>query len=351
MKLEKLPSGSFRLRKTVNGTAVSVVFDHKPNDYEIMEAITEQVHIKKTKPGKAISLRSAIDLYVNTQNIGVATIREYKRLPNRVSKQILDMDIREIDQDVIDAEIKNLVKRDLKPKTVMNYMSQITTLARKYNKDCSVNLENCPKKPRKLDDPYIPTREETKKLLDYTNENDAMYYIPFALAALCGLRREEIIALKPSDIQEDFQIRVESAVVADYDGNWVSKDTKTELSTRFVPCPEQLAKRIWLQGYVYKGHPNSINKALHRIQKENGIHEFDLHKFRHYFATELADAGVSEPDILYLGGWSKSSDVMRKIYRHSRAKQDQNRRAEIMQKMTAVFYTDVMTTCHIPAQQ
>ena len=39
MKIEKLPSGSYRIRKTYKGKTYAVIFDHKPTQKEAMQAM------------------------------------------------------------------------------------------------------------------------------------------------------------------------------------------------------------------------------------------------------------------------------------------------------------------------
>ena len=41
MKIEKLPSGSYRVRKTYKGKTYTKIFDHKPTDKEAMIAMSE----------------------------------------------------------------------------------------------------------------------------------------------------------------------------------------------------------------------------------------------------------------------------------------------------------------------
>lgn len=44
MKLERLPSGSYRIRKICNGKSISLVFDHMPKESEILSALSERWH-------------------------------------------------------------------------------------------------------------------------------------------------------------------------------------------------------------------------------------------------------------------------------------------------------------------
>ena len=43
MKIEKLPSGSYRIRKTYKGQVYTVVFDSKPTQKEALQAMAKEL--------------------------------------------------------------------------------------------------------------------------------------------------------------------------------------------------------------------------------------------------------------------------------------------------------------------
>lgn len=64
MKIEKLNSGSYRVRKVIDGVRVSVVFDHPPKESEIIQALSAKAAQSK-KPKSNITLAEAIDCYLD----------------------------------------------------------------------------------------------------------------------------------------------------------------------------------------------------------------------------------------------------------------------------------------------
>jgi integrase len=74
---------------------------------------------------------------------------------------------------------------------------------------------------------------------------------------------------------------------------------------------------------VYSGHPDKILEYLRTRQKQLGIEQFRFHDLRHYFATELDQAGFSSKDIQALGGWSSDS-ILKTIYQHNRVKNNKD---------------------------
>lgn len=100
----------------------------------------------------------------------------------------------------------------------------------------------------------------------------------------------------------------------------------------------ELADKIRLQGYVYKGHPNSITKYLERTEQNLGIPHFSLHKFRHYFASEMSALGVPEADILKMGGW-ETDHVMKSVYRHSMMDKEERAKRDAAEKLQNVLFS------------
>lgn len=58
MKIEKLPSGSYRIRKMYKGETYSLVFDHKPTQKEALQAIAAELDKVKTKYDRLTFFRS-----------------------------------------------------------------------------------------------------------------------------------------------------------------------------------------------------------------------------------------------------------------------------------------------------
>ena len=95
--------------------------------------------------------------------------------------------------------------------------------------------------------------------------------------------------------------------------------------------------RIRLQGYVYKGHPNTIAKCLERTEANLGIPHFSLHKLRHYFASQMSAMGVPEADILKMGGW-ETDHVMKSVYRHSMMEKEEKAKRDATEKLRNALF-------------
>ena len=138
------------------------------------------------------------------------------------------------------------------------------------------------------------------------------------LAGQCGLRREEIFALKPNDL--DFVkniIRVDEAYVINDQGEYQIKSTKSENGLRDVaatPYLMDLLKGIIKDGFALKKkeqkvinitekkmksdqlmfpmRPDSYTSYLGKLVRDKKIPKTRLHFLRHYHATWLYENDV-----------------------------------------------------------
>ena len=173
-----------------------------------------------------------------------------------------------------------------------------------------------------------------KKILKYSKGTE--YEIPIILACY-GLRRSEICALTLDDIEDDIVTIDKAKVLADTE-TWVNKTTKTTSSTRQIIIPMEIADMIRKKGYIYKGHPNSINSFLVKTEDKLGIPHFPLHKLRHYFASKMSALNVPEADIMKMGGW-ETDHVMKSVYRHSMINQEKDAKRQAAEKLKNALFT------------
>jgi len=308
MKIEKLPSGSYRIKKQIDGKRYSFTFDHKPTQKEIADMVLKKQNAVNGK----ISFEDAANSYIEarTNTISPATIREYKGTLRRLSDRFKRMQVDDITQNDVQREI-NVFAKDRAPKTVRNYHGFIAGVLGEFRKDLILRT-TLPEKDGRM--PYTPTADDIKKLLAYAY--GTVYEVPIMLGC-ASLRRGEICALTMNDIEGNV-IHITKDVVMDENKNWVVKKPKTNSSIRDIAVPDAVIDAINRNG-LYKGHPNSISDWMDKAEKNLGLPHFSLHKCRHYFASESHAQGVPDADIMKAGGWS-TDYVMKRDYRQSLAK-------------------------------
>lgn len=313
MKIEKLPSGSYRVRKTIKGKTITLTFKKKPTQLEVMEELNRKLGLNNGKLTFYQAAQSYIQARTNTLSPG--TVREYKGMLKRLSEKFCDKyidDITSLDVQMLTNELSSR----LSPKTVKNYHGFVASVLGEFRPELVLH-NNLPMNVRK--EPYIPTREEIKMLVDYAH--DTQYEVPILLGC-CSMRRGEICALTMDDIDFDNNIiHVTKDMVLNENKEWVVKPPKTLKSIRDIGVQPQVIDAIKRNG-LYKGHPNSISDWMDKAEKELGLPHFSLHKTRHYFVSVAHEKGVSDADIMATGGWS-TENVMIKHYRHARSNSSQ----------------------------
>ena len=304
MKIEKLPSGSYRVRKQINGKMIRVTFDHYPTETEILLAFGD--HLNDLPVSNDILLfGNAAKQYVEFRRnvISPRTVKEYLQMPDRLSKKFVSMNIYDITLNDVQAEVNRLAKTK-SPKTVKNYCSFIRSVIKAYRKDFGGKI-TLPQQV--IVEPYIPTDEEVIKFLTYIKEERPKYYVLVVLAAY-SLRRSEIMAITADDLDGNI-LHVTKAKVQDENNKWVIKVNKTPKSRRDIEIPQDVADMIRENKYAFNYHPGDISKVINTACKNLNIQRFTLHKLRHYFATRLLEKKVDVMTIAALGGWSSPAMI------------------------------------------
>lgn len=304
MTIEELPSGKYRIKEMRNGITYRITLDHLPGKKEA-EALMEK---KKQSFNDSTAFYVAADNYIKSKEnvLSPATIRGYRSLLLNLDEQFVKKPIDKITLPVLQMLI-NDYSRDHSPKSVRNLNGFIVSVLKFYGSD--VKSPRLPQKEVKKD--YIPTEEDIKRIL---NDFKGHKYEPFIILATMGLRRSEICALTPDDLDGNV-LTIDKALVQDEHKQWVIKKTKTVDSTRTIVIPSHVADMLRTNGF-YEGNPENLYFALKRSQKRLGIPLFSLHKLRHFFASYMHDLGYSDKQIQEFGGW-KTDEVMKKVYQHA----------------------------------
>lgn len=322
MKIEKLASGKYRIRKKHKGVVYIINFDKKPTEKEALLAVAKK--LEEAESCDKGSFMSFAEKYIAGRKnvVSPSTVRTYQIKLNQLSEGFTKKNLVDLSNDDIQAEI-SLLAGKYEPKTVKTTYGFIASIFGLYRPNYKLKIK-LPQQVRK--DEYEPNTDDIKRILEAVKGTP--YSVAFQLGVF-GCRRGEICALSFEDLDGD-NLRIHRTMVYDENGEWVVKDSpKTDESNRILALPKPLADKIREQGYIYKGHPNALNKALHRIQKKLDIPAFKFHALRSYFASYAHSLGIPDADIMAIGGW-KTPYVMNKVYRKSL----ENSRLESMKKLS-----------------
>ncbi len=316
MYMQKLPSGSYRIRKMYKGHEYSLVVPYKPSKGEADQLISDV--IRDAPPPSHDTLGDCCYAYIASKSnvLSPSTIRAYRSYIKTAPLRLLNARITAVTRQDVQIYINEISARK-SPKSVRNEWAFFSVVLKQYTgRTFPVTL---PQKLKK--DFFVPDDADVKAILNHIR--GSKYEVAIYLAAL-GLRRSEILALTPADLTEDDTIIINKAAVQDSAQNWIIKTTKTTSSTREIPIPHYVAERIREQGFVYRGGHQSINSYLNRVQKALGIEHFTLHKLRHYYASQSAAMHIPDAMTMRLGGW-QSTNIMKRVYTHA---QEQKTREE-----------------------
>lgn len=309
MKIERLPSGSYRVRKTVNYKVYSIVFDHKPTQNEIVQAVSKS--LQDDIGGTVGSFGQLATEYINNRRnvISPLSVRTYLIKLNQLSEGFKKKNLNDITTADVQAEINEFAKTHA-PKTVKTLHGFIASVMGEYRPELCLRTK-LPQAIKK--DVYEPNEEDIKRILEEVKGTH--FSVAFQLGVF-SCRRGEICAATIDDLDGN-NLHIHRNMVEDENNKWVIKETpKTDTSDRILPLPETLADEIREQGFIFDGHPNALNKAIHRVQKRLGIPAFKFHALRSYFASYAHSLGIPDADILAIGGW-KTENVMKSVYRKS----------------------------------
>jgi len=310
-KAERLPSGTYRVRVTINGRRVSFVREKEDDAVNAALLATLSRNSDEAERQKALSkvtLRSAVDAYISKRKniLSPSTLRSYKSIMENRFQDVMDLPLSEkIDWQMVVNEEAD----EVSAKTMKNCWGLIGSVLRENGiKVDSIRLPQLIKNKR----PFLQPEEITTFVKAIEGHK---YELPYLLC-LHGLRRSEMLALVKGDIGKDV-IHVHGAVVTDMDGKFIlKKENKNYSSQRNVPImiPRlQILVKECKTDKLCPWHPSTISKPLTTVCKHLGCPDIGLHGLRRSYASLCYHLNVSEAQTMEWGGWSDIS-TMRKIY-------------------------------------
>lgn len=269
-----------------------------------------------------ITFEEAAKQYIaNRQKVlSPRTIDSYKRIVKNDLKSIMKLPIHTITQEHIQQAI-NLDAQIHSPKTVRNNHGFISAVLKAYNPSLALHTSLPQKEEPKL---YIPSDSEVKKLLIEV-ENTPLE-IPVLLAAFGPLRRGEICALDPSDINGNI-VHVHKNLVRAEDRSWVIKSPKSYAGNRYILFPDFVIKKLQQANPICSLTPDEITNKFKYALRRAGLPHFRFHDLRHYSASIQHTLGVKDAYIAERGGWHSVS-TLNNIYKHA-LKENKNEMSQL----------------------
>ena len=129
MKIEKLPSGSYRIRKKFQGKPYTVITDYKPTQKEALQLLSAEFDKVPSTPTTRMTFEDAANKYmeVKANVLSPSTVVGYKSTLRNLSDSFKATNIKDITAVGIQKEINDYsVNRS--PKTVRNAHGFISTV-------------------------------------------------------------------------------------------------------------------------------------------------------------------------------------------------------------------------------
>lgn len=317
------PSGKWGCQVMVDGKRVYV--DGDTPEEANARAIAVRAGLLEQKDERAeekrgnITLEDAIDLYIKSREnvLSPSTINGYKEIKRNRFKTIMDMKVRDIDQQ----DLQEAINEDAKTvshKTVKNALGLVSSVLAEY-KDINVKRLRLPRE-KKTEHAFL----DDKGMIDLFDAiRGSSVEIPILMAVWLGMRRSEILGLCWDCVDfKEKKIHVRRTYLKDKEEGYVLvENTKTKASTRTMDCPDYILAKLKdytpdkRTGRVFTMHPNTIYKMMRDICERNGIDFVGVHGLRHTNASVMLSLGIVDKVAMARGGWS-TDITMKSVYQH-----------------------------------
>lgn len=303
-----LPSGSWFIQLRSEGQSVT--------DPDRETCISKARAIRAgwvAATGTRNTLSAAIDKYISERQavLSPSTIRGYRLIQTGRFQNMMNKPLS------ADSNWQLAINKEAEiasPHTVRNAWGLVTAVM----KSCNITPPRV-RLPQKIQKQTAwLTYEDIPRFIQAIEGDSAEIAI---LLALHSLRLSELLALKWKNVSPN-NIKVSGAKVRDESGSIVYKESnKTSFSARTMPIMIPRLKVLLEEQkgtpetFVVSVHPSTIRLHIRKTCESLGMPNVGIHGLRHSFASLGYHLGMSESEIMEIGGWDDYTTV-RNIYRH-----------------------------------
>ena len=304
------------------------------------------------------TLDKAMTMFIDTcisQNYSPSTIAGYMKMQRNSFPSLIDKKIDEITpadvQMAMDARAAGH-----SPKTVKNDYAFLHSILRRYCPDLNVSGTILAKKRKRAK--RVFHQAWGPDIIKYIRDNFRVDFYIYALFIFCaGCRPSEIysltwddLSIKPLDTIDGghrYQvgtIRIDSASVRGYDGEYHEKDPKTDSGYRTLTLDWSFFRELYRvrprgnpEDKVVTMKPGQCSRNWCKVRTQLGLPEsMVFYDLRHYFVTQMSSAGASDEEMASAMGHTSAAfthDVYIELF-----EEDRRRVSRTMANSTAKLF-------------
>ena len=255
---------------------------------------------------------SQLDAWMQSQRYSPQTIKTYMDSLRVLARWFSPVPLHQINaEDLIQFNIEYILAKGYSA-TYQNQMINALKLYLKRFGHPQMLLDQIHRPRRAFRLPHVLSKQEVKRILEslINRKHRAMLSLIYA----CGLRRSEVLNLRPSDIQSDRGL----LFVGNAKG---AKDRVVPLSPKLLIQLREYYRDYRPKVFLFEGQgggkysPKSLQLVLRHALEKAGIRKpATLHWLRHSYATHLLESGTDIRYIQELLGHSSSRTT--ELYTH-----------------------------------
>ena len=278
-KVEKLPSGRYRVQVQVGGQRYGETFD-TPEEAQFWAAGIKTRIKDARKPARRLTVGEAADQYIERRDavLSPATVAGYKRIRKNLLPPISATLLPELTQESIQRWVNRMVKAGKSPKTVANAHGFLSAVLSEFRPDVKLTTRLPQKEKHEI---QIPTKAEVQAIAETCR--GTKYELPIMLAICLGLRASEIRGLRWSDIDGEY-VNIHTAIVEGENGA-AEKGPKSYSGARRVHLPaylrDLLARTPQTDEHITTLTGHAIYCGFSRVCEKAGVPHYRFHDLRH----------------------------------------------------------------------
>jgi integrase len=335
------------VRIRYNGKYISIYGKTKQECYDKLKVIADKVEQEKwlaklagitatpivqsvvtatppTPTVKAYTLQEWFDEWLTSYkgNLRAVTVKGYRTLFETHCAGLLDMSITDITNAMLAKAVNGMSGCRQAKDGLKSLLKQLFSIAHNdklIDSNPTLNLPR-PKATPPIRKRQALTAEQEKRFID-TALSDLDKYEPLLICLLQGMRKGEMLALRPNDF--DFErntLRIDESYDEQNPDDLLTKNAD---SNRIMPMFE-LTRKILLKyakanptERIYKKfYSTKLAKALRELQEKADLPKFTIHELRHTFITRCHEKRIDEMIVQKWVGHQIGSRMTKAVYTH-----------------------------------